>query len=235
VNWKTPDPIQGFDRWEPAALFWIGTNGDGSREVVEGPNHDRLIVKNVGGRESRSYLEFDLDALPEKFDLITLNMVIGNSDPGPPVEVFDFYRYTGDGLEDVEDWDVGEYFSTYDNPHPVNEGRQGLKLDVTDSVRRYQEEGRRYLGFRLSAPRFARFSIGKTGGVDVPNPFLAVHHPEARTNFADFIGPGEMVSFEKCMTGGYGNFAFCTVLWDYNDDEFVDLADFAVFQSMFEE
>ena len=164
VFWKTPPPpIHGFDRWEPAALFWIGTDGDGNREVVEGSNHDKLIVKKTS-IEARSHLEFDLEDLPDEFDLITLNLVIGNSDRGPPVEVIEFFHYTGDGEKDVEDWDAGEYFWTYDNPHPLDEQRQRMKLDVTELVRRYRDEGRRYLGFRLSAPSFARFSIVTSGG-----------------------------------------------------------------------
>ncbi len=233
--WTTPPPpIQGFDRWEPAALFWIGTDSDGNREVVEGPNHDKLNVKKTSV-ESRSLLEFDLEALPEDFDRITLNILIGNSDPGPPVEVVEFFHYAGDGEEHVEDWDAGELFWTFDYVFPDGPVWYAIKLDVTELVRTYQDQGRQYLGFRLSAPGFARYSIGKTGGVDAPNPFFAVHHAGARSDLADFIDPDGMVSFAFCMSGRFADAAVCTILWDYTDDDFVDLADYAILQAMFDE
>jgi hypothetical protein len=234
TNWATPPPPppppnQGFDRWEPAALFWIGTDGDGNREVDQGPNHDKLAVKKTT-IEIRSYLEFDLDALPDEFDLITLRILIGNIDPGPPVEVVEFFHYTGDGEEDVGEWDAGEYLWTHDYPHPVGGGKYRIKLDVSEMVRSYRDEGRRYLGIRMSAPSFARFRIGRALAINDPNPFLAVHHQEATTHTSDFS------SFGECMVGPDDIYAGrCPLLWDYNDDEFVDLADFAVFQAMFEE
>jgi hypothetical protein len=228
VNWKTPDPIQGFDRWEPAALFWI-EDAFGDRQVDEGPNHDKLNVSKTS-IETRSYLEFDLEALPEEFDLITLNIIIANSDRGPPVEVIEFFDYAGDGEEGLDDWNAGVYFWTYDNPHPLDEQRQRMKLDVGELVRRYRNEGRRYLGFRLSAPSFARFSIGKSGGEGEPNPFLAVHHERARTDSSD-VQP-----FVECMVGPDDIWAArCPLLWDYNEDDVVDLADYAIFQAMFDE
>ena len=91
------------------------------------------------------------------------------------------------------------------------------------------------MGFRMSAPGFARFSIGKTGGFNAPNPFFAVRHDGARTDIEDFTGPGDIASFPVCMFGPDTALAICTVIWDYNDDDFVDLADFAIFQAMFEE
>jgi hypothetical protein len=226
TNWATPPPpIQGFDRWEPAALFWMGER-DGVPEVVEGPNHDKLIVKKVRN-EDRSFLEFDLEALPDEFDLITLNILIGNLDPDPPIEVVEFFHYSGDGEEDVEDWDTGEYFWTYDYP---GDGKYRLRLDVTNLVRSYRDVGQRYLGFRLSAPRFARFSIGKGMAINDPNPFFAVHHAGARTDSSD-IQP-----FVECMFGPADLYAArCPLLWDYNDDDIVDLGDFAIFQAMFDE
>jgi hypothetical protein len=228
VNWKTPHPIQGFDRWEPAALFTVNESF-GDRYVDEGSNHDKLSVIRTSV-ETRSLLEFDLEALPEEFDLITLNILIGNSDPGPPVEVVEFFHYTGDGEERVEDWDAGEYFWTHDYPHPRGAGKYRIKLDVTELVRSYRGEGRRYLGFRMSAPDFARFSIGKTMAINDPNPFFAVHHEGART------APSDLESFAECMFGPDDLYAArCPLLWDYNDDEFVDLADFMVFQAMFDE
>jgi hypothetical protein len=63
-----------------------------------------------------------------------------------------------------------------------------------------------------------------------PNPFFAVHHEGARTNSSD------LESFSECMFGPDDLYASrCPLLWDYNDDEFVDLADYAIFQAMFEE
>jgi hypothetical protein len=236
TNWATPPPpppppplIQGFDRWEPAALFRIA-EVFGKREVDEGPNRNLLAVKNTGSVQSRSYLEFDLDALPEEFDRITLNILIGNSDPGPPVEIVEFFHYVGDGNEDVEDWDAGEYFWTHDYPHPKGAGKYRIKLDVTELVRSYRGEGRTYLSFRMSAPDFARFSIGKTMAINDPNPFFAVHHEGART------APSDLESFAECLFGPDDLYAArCPLLWDYNDDDFVDLADFAIFQAMFDE
>ncbi len=233
--WTTPPPpIQGFDRWEPAALFKIVDGLGEERYVDEGPNHERLNVTKLSW-EVRSYLEFDLETLPEEFDAITLNILIANLDAGPPVEVVEFFHYTGDGEEDLEDWDAGELFWTHDYEYPDAGVKYAIKLEVTELVRRYRDEGRRFLGFRLSAPGFARFRIGKAGGITSPNPFFAVHHAGARTDILDFVGREDLVSFEECMAGPYGAFAVCTVIWDYDGDEFVDLADFAIFQAMFEE
>jgi hypothetical protein len=203
--------------------------------VDEGPNHDKLHVTKTSV-ETRSYLEFDLDALPEEFDLITLNILIGNADRGPPVEVVEFFHYTGDGEEDVDDWDAGEYFWTHDYPYPEGSQKYRIKLDVSELVRTYRDEGRRYLGFRLSAPRFARFSIGKTGGIHAPNPFFAVHHEGARTDLGDFTDTSDIWAFAYCMVGPNDLYTEgCPLLWDYNEDEYVDLADYAIFQAMFEE
>ena len=42
--------------------------------------------------------------------------------------------------------------------------------------------------------------------------------------------------FVKCMVGRDDIWAArCPLLWDYNEDEFVDLADYVIFQAMFEE
>ncbi len=236
VAWRTPPPpIQGFDRWEPAALFKIVDGLGEERYVDEGPNHERLIVHKTGF-EVRAYLEFDLEALRDEFDLITLNILIANLDPGPPVEVVEFFHYVGDGEEDLEDWDAGERFWTHDYPYPDPGVKYAIKLDVSESVGRYRDEGRRYLGFRLSAPGFARFRIGKTGGLHAPNPFLAVHHEGARTDSADFTDSSDIWPFATCMAGPDELYtAGCPLLWDYNNDEHVDLADFAIFQAMFEE
>ena len=228
-----PPPIQGFDRWEPAALFWI-EDAFGNRQVDEGPNHDHLNVSKTG-IETRSILEFDLEALPEEFDRITLRMLITNIDAGPPVEVVEFFHYTGDGEEGLEDWDAGTLFWVFDHPYPEVE-KYRLRLDVTDLVRRYRDGGRRYLGFRLSAPSFARFRIGKTVGLHDPNPFFAIHHDNARTDSDDFTDSSDVWPFATCMVGPDDFYTVgCLLQWDYNDDEHVDLADLAIFQAMFDE
>ena len=82
----------------------------------------------------------------------------------------------------------------------------------------------------MTESRPSRFSIGKTAAINDPNPFFAVHHEEARTDSSD------VASFVECMFGPDDLYAArCPLLWDYNEDEFVDLADYAIFQAMFEE
>jgi hypothetical protein len=239
TNWATPPPpppppIQGFDRWEPAALFRID-EVFGDRWLNDGPNRDKLGVKNTGSVLIRSYLEFDLDSLPEDFERITLNILIGNDDPGPPIEVVEFFLYEGDGVADIEDWDIGTLLWVFDHPYDEAE-KFRLRLDVTDLVRAYRDGGRRYLGFRMSAPGFARFTIGKTGGIHEPNPFLAIHHAEARTDLADFTDSTDIWPFATCMVGPDDVFTSgCLLQWDYNLDDRLDLADFAIFQCMFDE
>jgi hypothetical protein len=72
--------------------------------------------------------------------------------------------------------------------------------------------------------------------INDPNPFLAVHHDGARTDSSDFTDSSDIWPFATCMVGPDDLYTSgCALQWDYNNDEYVDLADFAVFQAMFEE
>ena len=128
---------------------------------------------------------------------------------------------------DDADWDVGEYFWTLDYAFPVPEFYQ-LNVDITDLVAEYKASGHRHLGFRLSSPDdHARFVLGEALASTSPCPYLRVVSPLCPVNADDYA------YFEWCMCGPGSVYEWpCLIFWDFDDDEDVDLADFAVFQAL---
>jgi|GEM_PF-4029100 len=189
------------------------------------PNYCNLTVKKTS-RDSRSIIEYDLSMVPDEFDRITFETNIRNNDVGDPIETVEFYHFVGNGQMDDEDGVAGEYFWTLVDAFP--DVGLHLRLDVTDLVRQYKQQGNQYLGLRLSSPDdFARFALGKSLGSTAPCPYLRVLSPFSPVSADDYA------YFEWCMWGPDFVYAqSCLLVWDFDYDEDVDLADFAVFQTL---
>jgi len=229
-----PEPDHERTEWpyfvDAAVVFLVINNYSdppyaGDWGGPDDPNYCNLTVKKTS-RDSRSVLEYDLSMIPNEFERITFETIIRNRDVGDPIETVEFHHFVGNGQMDDEDGVAGEHFWTLVDAFPEVAVR--LQLDVTDLVRQYKQQGNRYLGLRLSSPDdFARFDLGESLGSTFPCPYLRVLSSSCPVSADDYA------SFGACVWGPDYLWAWsCLILWDFDYDEDVDLADFAVFQTL---
>jgi hypothetical protein len=132
--------------------------------IFVGADNTFLPIKfDPGFLDDRTVVEFDLRGLPSPIRSTTLDLDLGNLDPGGPAGVVDVYTFFGDGVVTVDEFFAGTLFTNF------SRNESGLeRVDVTPAVRAAFDAGERFLGFRLSTTTDDRFDTGPAGGTAYP-------------------------------------------------------------------
>lgn len=172
--------------------------------------------------EDRTILEFELPSFLSPLDHAILFTGLRDFSPGGLVDTLDFYAYEGDTVLAVSDWDAGvlAMSCSYDDVYA------DVWIDITDIVQDATDSGFAILGIRLSTVD-GDYVLG--GGF--ADPVLVIQSALDQEDYAEF---------SVCMNGPDGEglglcdaVAPCDALYDFDGDDDVDLADYAIIQSRF--
>ena len=187
-----------------------------------------LTVGTVGA-DDRMVLEYDLTNLPTSPTSIIWATHIVNSPLGEAeIDILDFYSYAGDGKVTLDEFDAGEWFVSVEySENPPIPPTPFLFVDVSNDVNSLIDEGKAFLGIRVSTVTDSVWILGSSAATNWPDPFLVVEF--------DGYGLMDLVSFNACLGGpGAPASESCEATFDFDNDGDVDLRDYAVFQQRFD-
>ncbi|MDD4250280.1 MAG: beta-propeller fold lactonase family protein, partial [Methanosarcina sp.] len=109
--------------------------------------------------EDRGIIEFDISKISGSVTNATLNLSVFSSNGPYPFKV-DIFTYTGDGNLDLDDFNSGTHYSTFEYY-----GEETVQLDVTEFVENMVSSGAKYAAFN--------FQYVEPSAIPMNGPFVA--------------------------------------------------------------